>query len=139
MAKKLNHNLVKMHRSYTVSDVCELFDLHKNTVLNWVKNGLQPIDSCKPAMIQGLTLKSFLKNRNTDSKQRCKPNEMFCMRCKAPTEPANRKVILTRQKSQTGQLKGTCPHCNGGLFKFCSIKNLDSLSDIFEVIFISDD
>lgn len=139
MAKKLNHNLVKMHRSYTVADICELYGLHKNTVLQWLKNGLQTIDDHKPAMIQGLVLKSYLKKRSQVSKKKCKVNEVFCMRCKTPVVPAENKVQFIPQKLKTGQLKGSCPCCGGLIFKFCSSNKIEALSKVFDMIIVSDE
>jgi len=37
MAKRLNPNLAKIHRNYTVEEVALLFSVHKNTVRSWVK------------------------------------------------------------------------------------------------------
>jgi hypothetical protein len=48
-----NPRLVKLHRSYTVEQIARLFDIHKNTVRAWVKQGLQPIDGQRPALFHG--------------------------------------------------------------------------------------
>jgi uncharacterized protein YjcR len=46
-----NHRLVKIHRNYTVEDIANLFGIHKNTVRNWVKDGLATIDEKRPMLI----------------------------------------------------------------------------------------
>jgi Homeodomain-like domain len=37
-----NPRLVKIHRNYSVEDIARLFGIHKNTVRNWLKQGLRP-------------------------------------------------------------------------------------------------
>jgi hypothetical protein len=51
-----NPRLVKLHRSYAVEQIARLFDVHKNTVRAWVKQGLQPIDGQRPALFHGPVL-----------------------------------------------------------------------------------
>jgi hypothetical protein len=43
-----NARLVKIHRNYSVEDISRLFRLHKNTVRNWLKEGLTAIDDRRP-------------------------------------------------------------------------------------------
>ena len=38
--KRLNPRRVKVHRNYTVEEVAKLFQVHKNTVRDWLKVGL---------------------------------------------------------------------------------------------------
>ena len=45
-----NHRLVKIHRSYTVEEIAELFGIHKNTVRDWVKGGLATSDDKRPML-----------------------------------------------------------------------------------------
>ena len=61
MAKRLNPNLVKIHRNYTVEEVANLFSVHKNTVRLWVKDGLATNDDKRPMLILGSDLKSYLQ------------------------------------------------------------------------------
>ena len=48
-----NPRLVKLHRNYTVEEIARLFGLHKNTVRNWLKEGLALIDGQRPMLILG--------------------------------------------------------------------------------------
>ena len=45
-----NPRLAKIHRSYSVDDVSRLFKIHKNTVRNWLRQGLEPIDDQRPTL-----------------------------------------------------------------------------------------
>ena len=46
--KRLNPRRVKVHRNYTVEEAAKLFDVHKNTVRGWLKDGLARIDGQRP-------------------------------------------------------------------------------------------
>ena len=39
-SRRLNPNLVKLHRSYTAGELAQRFEVHKNTVRNWQRDGL---------------------------------------------------------------------------------------------------
>jgi hypothetical protein len=42
-----NPRLVKVHRSYAVEETARLLRVHKNTVRNWLKQGLALIDAIR--------------------------------------------------------------------------------------------
>jgi transposase-like protein len=46
-----NPRLVKLHRNYSVEEIARLFDLHKNTVRHWLKQGLAAIDDRRPRLV----------------------------------------------------------------------------------------
>src|SRR5664279_6537908 len=39
-----NPRRAKIHRSYSVEEMARLFDIHKNTIRTWLKQGLEAID-----------------------------------------------------------------------------------------------
>jgi hypothetical protein len=82
--KRLNPRRVKVHRSYTVEEVAGLFRVHKNSVRNWLTEGLQKIDDRRPILILGRELAGFLHARRERRRQRCRAGELYCFRCRAP-------------------------------------------------------
>jgi hypothetical protein len=58
-----NPRLAKIHRNYSVEDTARLFNVHKNTVRNWLKDGLEPIDDQRPTLVRGEELRRFLNDR----------------------------------------------------------------------------
>jgi hypothetical protein len=107
-----NHRLVKIHRSYTVEEIAKLFSIHKNTVLRWVKEGLDTIDDKRPMLILGHALIAFLQVRRARNKQTCKPGELYCVRCRTPKSPAENMADYAPITEKFGNLVAICPDCN---------------------------
>ena len=113
MAKRNpNHRLVKIHRSYTVGEIAELFDNHKNTVRRWIKEGLPTIDDKRPMLILGHDLAAFLKARRIRNKRPCKPGELYCVRCRTPKSPAGDMAEYSPITEKFGNLIAICPDCD---------------------------
>lgn len=128
-----NPNLVKIHRSYTVEQAAEIFGIHKNTILHWLKNGLPCIGDKKPYLILGSELKQFLQNRRKRKMQKCSEDEMYCVRCKKPSKPAENFVEYVPQSIKSGRLTGFCTHCECLMNKMVSLNKLEHFSTIFDL------
>jgi len=88
MKKRLhNPNRAKINRNYTVEDVAVLYDVHKVTVREWIKHGLPTINDKRPMPILGSELAAFHQARRTKNKRKCKPGEIYCVKCRAPKMP----------------------------------------------------
>jgi hypothetical protein len=118
MAKRLqNPRLAKIHRSYKVDEVADLYKVDKNTVRNWVKQGLRTCDNKRPVLILGRELNAFHTKRRTQNKRPCKDNEIYCMRCKKPRIPITGLVEFKPLNKQTGNLIGMCPCCEAMMYR----------------------
>jgi hypothetical protein len=106
-----NPRIVKIHRSYTVGEVADLFRVHKNTVRAWIKAGLPIIDDKRPALIQGLDLREFIQARRSKNRQTCPPGHIYCVRCRAPKAPGCDMAEYIPLTDATGNLRGICPDC----------------------------
>ena len=53
----------KIHRSYDVADIAKLFDVHRNTVRSWLKQGLRAIEGLWPTLVLGAELRRFLTEK----------------------------------------------------------------------------
>ena len=120
MGRTLNPNRAKLHRSYTVEEVASLFNVHKNTVRGWIRNGLPVCDDQRPTLTLGRDLREYLRARKQSRKRSCRPWEMYCMRCKSPQRPARNKVDYEVITVRTGRLIGTCATCKTMINKYTS-------------------
>ena len=130
-----NHRRVKTHRSYTVEEVASLFGFHKNTVRNWVKNGLATIDSNRPMLILGKDLVEFLQKRRTRNKQTCKPGELYCVRCRFPRPAAEDMAEYSPGNEKTGNLIAICPVCDAIMNRRVSLAKIKEVSGNIDITF----
>lgn len=133
MTGKLNPNLAKINRSYTVEEVAALYGVHKNTVRNWIKNGLPVCDDQKPCLILGQDLRLFLQSKRKKRKQKCKPDEMYCLRCKAPRLPVENMVDYIPITETTGRLIGMCSSCETVINKITSLAKLSLMKGKIDI------
>jgi len=133
MSKKINPNLVKIHRNYSVEDISNLLGVHKNTVRDWFKKGLEVIDNNKPALVLGSVLKRFLKKRREANKRACKDDEIYCMRCRLPKKPAENKADFRLINQNVGCLSALCPVCRSVMNKFVSRKKISLIMGTLDV------
>ena len=134
MAKR-HHNpgLVKIHRNYTVAEIATVFGIHRNTVHRWIKHGLPVIDSERPKLVLGRELAAFLKARKTKNRQPCKPGQIYCVRCRAPRDPAGAMAECQPQAGDLGNLVGICPTCDGLIYRRVNVTKLAQVQGNLEI------
>jgi len=127
---KLNKNphLAKIHRSYKVDEAADLYQVGKNTVRNWIKQGLPTCDNKRPIFILGTDLNEFHAKRRTKNKQPCKLNQIYCVKCRAPKEPAGGMVDYQPLNEKTGNLVAICPGCESMMYRRTSIAKIEQFS-----------
>lgn len=130
-----NPRLVKVHRSYSVEDIAQLFGLHKNTVRNWLKQGLPCIDDRRPILILGWALSRFLHERRQKAKQACGPGRIYCVACRAPKVPAGKMAECTPVSDSMGKLCGICPDCDRLIYRRVNRAKIDAVRGELEITF----
>jgi hypothetical protein len=131
--KRLNPRRVKLHRNYTVGEAARLFHVHKNTVRGWLRSGLETIDDRRPTLIVGGKLSAFLHVRRERRRRRCKPGQLYCVRCRAPKASAGRTVEYLPITSDSGNLRGTCSDCGTHMYRRVSRQKLAAVAGDLEV------
>jgi len=122
-----NHRLAKIHRNYTVEEITKLFDNHRNTVREWVKRGLPTIDHKRPMLILGRDLAAFLQARRLKNKRKCQPGEIYCVRCRAPRNPAGDMADYQPITTTLGNLIGICPCCESMMYRRVNPAKLEQI------------
>lgn len=133
MGKRINPNHVKIHRNYTIEEAADLFGVHKNTVRQWIKNGLPICDQRKPILILGSELRDFLKIKRVKNRRSCQIDEIYCVRCKLQKKPALNMVDYEAINECRGWLKAICPTCGHIINKYINAATLSKIQDQFEV------
>jgi hypothetical protein len=130
-----NPRLVKIHRSYTVEEIAKLFVIHKNTVRRWIKDGLATTDDKRPMLILGHVLAAFLQARRLKNKQTCKPGELYCVRCRAPKQPAGDMAEYSPITEKFGNLVGICPDCDAIMNRHVSLAKIGEVRGRMDISF----
>ncbi|MDY0095691.1 MAG: helix-turn-helix domain-containing protein [Candidatus Vecturithrix sp.] len=130
-----NYRLVKIHHNYVVEQIAKLFGIHKNTVRNWMKEGLTAIDDKRPILIKGNVLAEFLSNRRKKNKQPCKPGELYCVRCRAPRLPAEGMAEYLPITEKLGRLIAICPDCESIMNRNVSMARIKEFRSKMDITF----
>ncbi len=77
----------KRNLVYSVEDVLTLYDITRNTLTNWLKAGLRPVDERRPQLFRGAELTRFHADRALSNRQHLRAGEFKCTRCKARVVP----------------------------------------------------
>lgn len=133
MKKRLNPNKPKIHRSYTVDEVTELYGVHKRTVRNWIKDGLPVIDDIRPMLILGTDLRIYIQNKRKGSKSKCSPSEIYCFRCQMPRHAKLGTAKYRLEVSGIGRVFARCDSCGLKVNKYFSVRLLDKICNDFSI------
>lgn len=112
-ARRANPQRVKLHRSYSVLELSACLGVHKNTVRDWQRKGLEPIDTSRPVLFQGETVRAFLTMRKASRKRPCAPGTLYCFGCRQPRPPALGMLDYLSATPVSGNLRAMCEACGG--------------------------
>ena len=128
MARKLNGHAFSIHRAYTVSEIADKLQVHRQTVLRWIRAGdLQPVDGSRPILIEGTTLKAYFATRQP-KKQKCGVDEWFCMKCLTPRKAAFGEAEIVTANLVTCNVQALCEECATLMFRRFSHTDLPLLA-----------
>jgi hypothetical protein len=128
-----NARLAKIHYSYSVEEMARRFNVHKNTVRNWIKQGLEPIDGQRPTVVRGEEIRRFLGERRARAKRPSGPGRIYCLPCREPKVPAGKMAECVTTGDTTGTLQGICPDCGRMIYRRVNPQNLDAVSGDLDV------
>ena len=128
-----NPTLAKSLRCYTVEGAARLYGCHKNTVRNWLSQGLSPIDDRRPMLIKGAVLNAFQASRRAQAKRPCGPGELYCLPCRKPQRPAADMAEHVPLTATTGKLRAFCPDCERMLVQRVNARRLADFRSLFDV------
>lgn len=131
--RRQNPRLAKSLLSYTILEVAELYDVHRNTVRHWIAAGLRQLDHKKPVMIHGSELNRFHKARRLADGRHCGPGEVYCLSCREPRRPAGDIADYTPLNEKIGTLSAICPDCERIMTQRVNAERLARFEFVLEV------
>ena len=136
MAKRkrtYNLRLIKATWPYSVREIADLYDVHKNLVLRWLKEGLQANRDKRPPLVRGDELARFLSVRQQSRKRKCAATEFFCFKCRAPREAYLGIADVVIESPSRFRLKAICTVCSTAVNKMQGIEKLQKIQNTFHV------
>lgn len=134
MAKRFKTRGLKKHHSYTVDEVAEAIGAHPQTIRAWRERGLTCLDGQSPHLILGEHLLAFLSANTGARKQRLRPGQLYCLRCKAPRMPAGSMADFIPDGRGGGMLSGICPDCETMCHRFVREDRLSTVAPEIAIV-----
>jgi excisionase family DNA binding protein len=132
-ARSPNRRSIKIHRNYTVEEAARATGCAKGTIRRWIKSSALPtITDRKPNLILGGDLFDYLKARAT-SGPKLQLSECYCLKCRAPREPALGMADYVPLTPTTGNLRALCSICTTVMHKAIPLGALAALAGILDV------
>jgi hypothetical protein len=128
-----NPRRARVGQSYTVQDIAELYGIHKNAILRWVKDGLPIIDKQKPYLIHGGDLREYLQKKRAARKQKCRPDEFYCCKCRVPRRAWENVADIHIRNASKLSLSSLCAVCSTPVFRAGAVKKLPEYQKIFSI------
>ena len=133
MAKRPNTRSIRAARTYTIEEAAEALGVSVGTIRGWVKVGLPIMASKRPFLILGDALRRFVEQRRATLKVTLKPDQLYCLSCKAGRQPMGLMIDVLPQTTKTARLVGLCDVCGGTCNRMVSLAKLDQIRLIFDM------
>ena len=104
-----------------------MFGVHRNTVRNWTRKGLETVRAGATVLILGDELRAYLTRRRGKRRVRCPPGSMFCMKCREARCPATELTELVPLTPTTANLRGLCPDCGSLMHRRANLGRLGEI------------
>ncbi len=133
MGKRANPMRIKAVLTYTPEEAAKALGKSTATIRNWVKDGLPAMGSCKPMLISGLALQTYIRKKNKAAKRSLEPDELNCFACRIGRKPKGMKAILFPLTPRTSQLKGTCERCGATATRIIALRDIPKFAQTFHL------
>ena len=135
MARRFSFRRVKLHHSYTVSELADLLGAHRVTVRRWIAaKELPTIDDRRQSLIRGADVRTFMQARQP-IKTKCKPGELYCLRCRSPKRPAAEMVDYVAYSVTRGAFSGFCPDCEKLMYRAVAHSKIAEIANGLDVAY----
>jgi excisionase family DNA binding protein len=131
--RRLALNRIKTGVSYDVAEIAKLLAVHRNTVRQWLKEGLETIDDRRPLLIHGAALKALLAERQRARKHVCGLGEFFCFKCRAPRTPYGGMADVAEHTAKIAKLTALCSVCETKMYRTLRRGDLGKLALVLDL------
>lgn len=129
---RYNVRMIRRDLSYTVEEVVACLGIHKNTVREWIKQGLPVLDGKRPLLIHGASLMAFLLDRQNTRQVKLEVSEFYCVKCRCARTAFEGKSHVSPRDSLTVNISAICAVCMTKVHKVFSLKKLNKYDHVFD-------
>ena len=116
----------KRNLVYSVADLLVLYKIGRNTLTNWIKSGLRPVDDKRPQLFRGTELIRFHVDRALSTRCELRSSEFMCMVCKSRVVPDIGAVEINVTKNGKYLASARCPDCGAVVMRLLSVSTCDA-------------
>lgn len=132
MPKQARLNRIKSLRCYTIEEAAEVTGVSTRTIRSWTKNGLQPMDEGRPALVRGDDLRAYIKSQRDGRKHPTGLDEFFCVRCRAVRKAADGDgyCVISGHRAKVSAF---CERCETVMHKPVAEARIPELSGLLDL------
>jgi hypothetical protein len=131
--RRFNAGIIKRNISYSFREIADLLGIHIGTINNWRMAGLKTIDKQKPFLVFGADLIDFINRNNRKNKQKCKPDEFYCCKCKQPQQSWENQADIKIINAKRLMIIGLCTKCGTVINKIGAVNKITEYKKIFNI------
>ena len=120
---------LKKHRVYSVDQLAATYSVAKNTVSNWVGEGLKPSNEQRPYLFQGAVVKEFHRQRRARLRRNFLRGQFYCRGCQTGVSPAIETVDDFYAENGKFMYSAQCPNCSRRITKIPDEHDRDLIED----------
>lgn len=127
MSKAYKNIRPKKHFVYNVEDLMHLYGVTRNTISNWVAEGLCRSDNLTPHVFNGAEVKRFHEAKRLASKATLRIGQFKCFKCKERIFPDLSSLDLYPPKNDCAGVWGQALHWSAGLKALQNVRGASGL------------
>jgi hypothetical protein len=130
MSRSYRGITAKKHRVYCADEVLKLYKVSsRNTLSNWVKQGLCPSPEASPQLFRSAELNRFHMQRRAQSKRELRLGEFKCLHCKTAVIPEPASMSFDPAKKAASLCCALCPDCGASVMKLLGETECNALKN----------
>jgi|GEM_PF-1128436 len=119
----------KMHWVYSAAEILELYDICRNTLSNWVSEGLCPSPGTGPQLFRGAELNRFHEERRARNRHNLRIGQFLCTGCKCGVFPDIQTLKIRDLGNGKIVAQANCPDRGCNVIKFLGATESDAMQN----------
>lgn len=116
--RRPDYRMIRDTTTYSIQELAEASSRSKETIYEWIRQGLPTIDNRNPTLMYGWAVRKWLHSK-WDARRTCCPDGMMhCMGCKSSRQPAAGSIEESVTGTGSVVLKARCSVCGSKMNLF---------------------